>query len=61
MLVLSRKSSEEIAIGPEVTVKILEIRGDRVRLGITAPKELVIRRGEIADEWVVTRNEGEAA
>ena len=48
MLVLSRKKNEEIVIGQEVTIEILEIRGDKVRLGISAPPEVPVHRREVA-------------
>jgi len=47
MLVLSRKLSEEIVIDGHITVKVLRIQGHRVYLGIEAPKEVAIRRGEL--------------
>ncbi len=47
MLVLSRKQGEAIVIGDDVTVTVLEVRGDRVRLGFTAPGETPIHRQEI--------------
>ncbi len=46
-LVLSRKINESIVISDDITVKVVEIRGDRVRLGIVAPKEVPIYREEI--------------
>ena len=49
MLCLSRKIDDEIRINDDVTIKILEISGGRVRLGLTAPKETRIFRGEIYD------------
>lgn len=48
MLVLSRKKSERIVIGDEMTVTVIEIRGDRVRLGIDAPRDVPVHREEIA-------------
>lgn len=48
MLVLSRKKNEEIVVGPDVTVTVLEIRGDKVRLGINAPPEVPVHRREVA-------------
>lgn len=47
MLVLSRKLEEAIMIGNGVTVRILEIKGDRVKLGLTAPAAVSIMRGEL--------------
>lgn len=49
MLVVSRKRSEVIHIGEDVEVMIVEIRGDKVRLGITAPRELAVHRREVFD------------
>ncbi len=46
MLVLSRKRGEVILIGDDVTVTILEMRGNRVKLGITARGDVPIRREE---------------
>ena len=48
MLVLTRKRAEEIVIGQAVIVRILEIHGDRVRVGITAPPEVAVHRQEVA-------------
>ncbi|MBD3674444.1 MAG: carbon storage regulator, partial [Planctomycetaceae bacterium] len=47
MLVLSRKKNERIVVGENVTVTVVEVRGDRVRLGITAPGEVPIYREEV--------------
>ncbi|MBN2024048.1 MAG: carbon storage regulator [Pirellulales bacterium] len=47
MLVLSRKRNESIRIGQGVFVTVVEIRGDKVRLGIDAPKEIPVWRTEI--------------
>ena len=47
MLVLSRKKDETIRIGEEVVVQIIEIRGDRVRLGIDAPRDVPVHREEV--------------
>lgn len=49
MLVLSRKKNEAIVINSEITVTIVEIRGDKVRLGIVAPKEIPVHRQEVHD------------
>jgi len=47
MLVLSRQKDESIMIGDDVEIVIVDIRGDKVRLGITAPKEVSVHRKEI--------------
>jgi carbon storage regulator len=47
MLVLSRKPNESIMIGDNVEVKIVEVKGDYVKLGITAPKSIPVHRKEI--------------
>ena len=49
MLVLSRKLNEKIVINNVVTVTVVEIRGDKVRLGIVAPKEVAVHRQEVYD------------
>lgn len=50
MLVLSRKIGESIVIGSEVTVTVVEFRGDQVRLGVDAPRSVQIYREEIYTE-----------
>jgi|DewCreStandDraft_4_1066084.scaffolds.fasta_scaffold62692_3 carbon storage regulator len=47
MLVLSRKKNESIVIDNRIVITVVEIRGDKVRLGITAPKEVPVFRQEI--------------
>ena len=47
MLVLSRQRDESIMIGDDVEITIVDIRGDKVRLGITAPTEIPVHRKEI--------------
>lgn len=49
MLVLSRLKDESIMIGDEVEITIVDVRGDKVRLGITAPKHIPVHRREIYD------------
>jgi carbon storage regulator len=48
MLVLSRKPGEEVVIGDGITVTVLEVVGGRIRLGIDAPDNVRILRGELA-------------
>ncbi len=47
MLVLSRQKDESIMIGDDVEITIVDVRGDKVRLGITAPKEIPVHRMEV--------------
>lgn len=49
MLVLTRKKSEEIIIGDNIRVVVIEVRGDKVRLGIDAPRNMPVHRKEVAD------------
>jgi carbon storage regulator len=49
MLVLSRKKNESIVINNDITIVVVEIRGDKVRLGIEAPKEVPVHRREVYD------------
>jgi len=49
MLVLTRRINESIVINDDVSVLVVEIRGDRVRLGIEAPKDVTVHRKEIYD------------
>ena len=59
MLVLSRKKNESIVINNDITIAVVEIRGDKVRLGVEAPKEVPVHRREVYD--AIKRNEAEAA
>ncbi len=47
MLVLSRKRDEKVMIGDDVIITVIEIRGDKVRLGFDAPKEVPVHREEV--------------
>jgi len=49
MLVLSRQRDESIIIGDNIVVTIVDIRGDKVRLGINAPTEIPVHRQEVYD------------
>ncbi len=49
MLVLSRQRDETIMIGDDVMITIVDIRGDKVRLGITAPTKIAVHRKEVYD------------
>jgi carbon storage regulator len=58
MLVLSRQRAETIIIGDDIEVTVVDIRGDKVRLGITAPREVSVHRKEVYD---AIRRENRAA
>ena len=47
MLVLSRKKNESIVINNDIVITVVEIRGDKVRLGIVAPKDVPVHREEV--------------
>jgi len=55
MLVLSRKKNESIVINNDITIVVVEIRGDKVRLGVEAPKEVPVHRREVYE--AIKRNE----
>ncbi len=52
MLVLSRKPGEKVRIGNDITIVVLEVKGDRVRIGFDAPAHVAIAREEIYDPLV---------
>jgi carbon storage regulator len=49
MLILSRKVNEKIMIGDDISVSIIEVRGDQVRIGVDAPKTVKVFRQEVFD------------
>jgi carbon storage regulator len=71
MLVLSRKKNESIIINDDITIVVVEIRGDKVRLGVEAPKEVPVHRNEVyeairrnqkpeSDEQTIAQSDGAA-
>ena len=58
MLVLSRKKDEKIIIGDKITIMVIEIRGDKVRLGIDAPKDITVHRQEVYEAIKKEQEEG---
>ena len=56
MLVLTRKVNESLLIGEDIVITVVEIKGDKVRLGIEAPKEISIVRSEIAPQSLQARD-----
>jgi len=60
MLVLSRKKNESIVINENIIITVVEVRGDKVRLGIQAPRDVAIHRSEIYDQLKKLSTEGTA-
>ena len=58
MLILSRMRGEKIRIGDDVVIVVVEIQGDRVRLGVEAPSNVSVHRQEVYD--AIRRDDGEA-
>lgn len=58
MLILTRRPDESIRIGEEVTVVILGIQGNQVRLGVQAPKDIPVHREEVAERINRERSQG---
>ena len=57
MLILSRHRDERIVIGDEITITIVDIRGDKVRIGIKAPDDVAVHRQEVYDALVRAQRE----
>jgi carbon storage regulator len=57
MLVLTRKVGEEIVIGGDIRVVVVAVQGAKVRIGITAPKDVVVDRQEIHDQRLQWQSE----
>ena len=58
MLVLTRRRDETIMIGDDIEIMVVDIRGDKVRLGITAPKSVAVHRKEV---YEAIKRENQAA
>lgn len=58
MLIVTRKDNEQIIVGDDIVITILENGGNRCRIGIDAPKEVRIRRGELAKKPVLAKKSG---
>lgn len=50
MLILTRKSGETIRIGDDIAISVIEIRGNQVRIGITAPRDVTVHREEVYEQ-----------
>ena len=59
MLILTRRISESVIIGDDVKITVLGVKGNQVRLGIDAPKEVSVRREEIYQRIQQEKNGGE--
>lgn len=58
MLILTRRVGEMLMIGDDVTVKVIAVKGNQVRLGIEAPKEIDVHREEIYNRILEKKNDG---
>lgn len=58
MLILTRRVGETVMIGNEVTVTVLGVKGNQVRLGINAPKDVAVHREEIFERIKAERTDG---
>ena len=59
MLVVSRENQETIMIGDDIQIKICDIRGDKVRIGIVAPRDIPVHRQEVYDAIKSGKKKGE--
>ena len=59
MLILSRKQNEQLVIGDDIVISVVEIRGDKVRLGVEAPCDVPVHRREVWD--AIQRSQGRSA
>jgi len=51
MLVLTRKPGEKICVGDNITVTVVEVTGNRIRIGVEAPEDIRILRSELFESW----------
>ena len=58
MLIITRRAGQKVMLGDDVSINVIEIAGNNVRLGIEAPKEIPVYREEI---WLAVKQENESA
>lgn len=58
MLIITRRAGQKIVLGDDITIEVMEVVGNSVRLGVAAPKSLPVYREEI---WAAVKEENEAA
>jgi carbon storage regulator len=58
MLILSRRVGERVVIGEDISITVLRVKGNQVRLGVEAPKNIAVQREEVSDR---TKSEGAPA
>jgi carbon storage regulator len=58
MLILTRRVGESLMIGTEVTVTVVAVKGNQVRLGVSAPKDVAVHREEVYDRVQAEKAQG---